>query len=216
MKAGGRAEAMPAGGCPRDVKVFGIGLHKTGTSTLGACFRILGYRVMGYSQALFERAVAHDDPAPALEVVERYDAFHDWPWPLIYRELDRQFPGSKFILTVRENTDAWLQSLMQHALRTRPFGPNRKLVYGYRYPHKHQQAHIEFYLQHNRQVRKYFEGRSDFMELCWERGDGWEALCTFLGRPIPDQPFPHFNSRSAHTTGLSKRMINRILAYLCD
>jgi hypothetical protein len=199
-----------------NVKVFGIGLNKTGTSTLGECFRILGYRVMGCSRELLERAVLYRDPGPAFAVAERYDAFQDWPWPLIYRELDRQFPGSKFILTVRENEDVWLQSLMQHSLRTSPFRHCRKLAYGFSYPFKHQRAHIEFYRRHNRQVRRYFEGCRDFIELCWEHGDGWEGLCTFLETPIPDQPLPHVNPRAADTAKLRRRMINGILAHLCD
>ncbi len=37
----------------------------------------------------------------AFKLVEQYDAFQDNPWPMLYRELDRTFAGSKFILTVR-------------------------------------------------------------------------------------------------------------------
>ena len=25
-------------------------------------------------------------------------------------------------------------------------------------------------------------------------GDGWEPLCTALGVPVPDEPFPHTNT----------------------
>ena len=30
--------------------------------------------------------------------------------------------------------------------------------------------------------------------LEWTAKDGWEPLCKFLGKDIPDQPFPHTNA----------------------
>jgi hypothetical protein len=30
--------------------------------------------------------------------------------------------------------------------------------------------------------------------LVYEVGEGWEALCRFLGCPIPDEAFPRVNS----------------------
>jgi len=33
--------------------------------------------------------------------------------------------------------------------------------------------------------------------LEYELGSGWEPLCKFLGKPIPDEPFPHINEREA-------------------
>lgn len=29
--------------------------------------------------------------------------------------------------------------------------------------------------------------------LVFEVKQGWEPLCKFLGKPVPDQPFPHVN-----------------------
>lgn len=29
--------------------------------------------------------------------------------------------------------------------------------------------------------------------LVFEPSQGWEPLCKLLGKPIPDQPFPHLN-----------------------
>lgn len=37
--------------------------------------------------------------------------------------------------------------------------------------------------------------------LEWDTEDGWEPLCQFLQKPIPDEPFPHANDRS----GFQKR-----------
>ena len=44
--------------------------------------------------------------------------------------------------------------------------------------------------------------------LEYRLGSGWEPLCTFLGKPIPDVPFPHANDQKGlrEMTGLiSKR-----------
>lgn len=30
--------------------------------------------------------------------------------------------------------------------------------------------------------------------LEWSVEDGWEPLCEFLGKPVPDEPFPHENA----------------------
>jgi hypothetical protein len=29
--------------------------------------------------------------------------------------------------------------------------------------------------------------------LEYKLGSGWEPLCTFLGKPVPHEPFPHLN-----------------------
>lgn len=30
--------------------------------------------------------------------------------------------------------------------------------------------------------------------LEWSVEDGWEPLCSFLGKPVPGEPFPHVNA----------------------
>lgn len=51
-----------------------------------------------------------------LEKFVRYHgvAFQDVPfsWPNIYKILDRMFPNSKFILTVRDSSDQWYNSVV--------------------------------------------------------------------------------------------------------
>lgn len=69
------------------------------------------------------------------------------------------------------------------------------------------------YLLHNKEVRDYFKDRpDDFLEVNWENGDGWELLCDFLGKEIPDRPFPHAN-KGKYT--LWQKMTRR-LHYLVD
>ncbi|MEB3265588.1 MAG: sulfotransferase [Cyanobacteriota bacterium] len=180
---------------PARAKVFGIGLNKTGTTTLQECGKILGYRCSSCDRSLLDDVATRGDLSRVQRVVDQHDFFEDWPWPLIYRQLDHLYPGSKFILTVRQSTDTWLRSLRSHALRTSPRRHCRKLAYGYNYPQGHEQEHLDFYERHNQEVRTYFQNRpNDFIELCWENGDGFKELCTFLGCDIPQVPFPHANS----------------------
>jgi hypothetical protein len=195
------------------MKVFGIGLNKTGTTTLGECGKVLGYRVKSCDRVLLEDVILRRDFIPIKEVICEYDLFEDWPWPLVFRELDQLFPGSKFILTTRLEEESWLSSLKLHSMKTRPKGHCRKLAYGYNYPNRHEQAHLEFYRRHNSNVRAYFKGRDkDFLEVCWERGHEWTELCDFLGKDIPVIPFPHENKGSDQQSGWVRFWTNRILS----
>ena len=95
-------------------KIFGIGLNKTGTTTLGQAGRMLGLSCTSCSPSLLRQIVKDRDMSSVAEAVGAYDLFEDWPWPLIYKQLDEMFPGSKFILTTRKSEEAWLNSLKKH------------------------------------------------------------------------------------------------------
>lgn len=171
-------------------KVFGIGLNKTGTTRLGICLRTLGFR-----HAPFAGRFVEDAKAGKLEELFRFaedwDSFEDWPWPLVYRDLEERFPGSRFILTTRRDADTWFDSLRGHAERTGPT-EERRLAYGHEMPHGHRVEHRRFYDEHNRAALRYFEGRPEsFLHVCWDSGAGWPQLCAFLGVDIPREPFPH-------------------------
>ena len=46
-------------------------------------------------------------------VATSYDAFRDNPWYLLYAELDRRFPKSRFILTTRDE-NSWVRSALRY------------------------------------------------------------------------------------------------------
>jgi hypothetical protein len=93
-------------------KIFGVGFHKTGTSSLGAAFQQLGYRVAGQNVAM-DPDIGRHAAEIVFGMVPLYDAFRDNPWPLFYRELDARYPGSKFILTIRPSSE-WFASVVRH------------------------------------------------------------------------------------------------------
>jgi len=174
------------------VKIVGVGLNRTGTSTLGACLQHWGLRHMTVSRAAFDLWRA-GDLGTLLDVVAQYDSFEDWPWPLVYKAIDQAYPGSRFILTTRRDADSWFESLCAHAARTGPTD-YRRYIYGHEMPHLHKAEHVRYYERHNEEVREHFRARpDDLLEVCWETGSGWHALGAFLGRPVPDLPFPHVN-----------------------
>lgn len=188
----------PPAAPPFDRKVIGVGYNKTGTTTLGACLKILGSeRHTSISrEALLLNYVGETDAV--LRLMDYYTSFEDWPWPLVFREAYDRFPDAKFILTTRADEDVWFESLTNHAERgTRGGKPNiRRYVYGFDDPTEDRSHHITAYRTHNDAVREFFADKpGSLLEVCWERGDGWKELCGFLGVPVPDAPFPHMNRK---------------------
>ena len=116
-------------------KVFCLGLSRTGTTSLCAALQDLGYDAVHFPLSLYTQShligTAHFSPKldlppykkwrrkkeikalgliNPLEILNSSDAFGDLPIPLYYKELDKLFPGSKFILTTRA-LDKWLNSM---------------------------------------------------------------------------------------------------------
>lgn len=181
----------------RRAKVVGIGLPKTGTTTLGYCFRRFGYKHRGYDMGLALQA-KRNQLSGILEETRQYEAFEDWPWFMVYKEIDQIFADSKFILTVRKDTETYVRSLKAH--HEREGIRNKDFVKPYWWDEVHgvapdqwdYQRSAKRYETHNREVLEYFRGRpNDFLMVCWENGDGWAKLSKFLNRRCPDEPFPH-------------------------
>lgn len=184
-----------------DGKIFGIGFHKTGTSSLARALDMLGYNVTS-SFGLTDTNIAETVVSQAYGIVPQFDAFQDNPWPIIYRELDEQFPNSKFILTIRP-TEKWLNSVVQH------FGGRttvmREWIYGVGDPRGNEAIYRARYEQHNDEVRGYFVSRpGQLLILNLTEGEGWEKLCPFLNAPIPTDPFPHTNSHAERNKLVNK------------
>ncbi len=174
------------------MKVLGVGLHKTGTTTLGACLKHFGLKHQAWTAEGFGMWIdnRHEE---LLKIAEQYDSFEDFPWALMYEQFDREFPGTRFILTRRIDGETWFRSVCNHSKGTGPHEVNLH-VYGNELPYGQQAEYIAIYENHMKEVRTYFKDRpQDFLEVCWEAGDGWNEICGFLGVDIPDMPFPHCN-----------------------
>lgn len=179
-------------------KVIGIGLPKTGTTSLGYCFRRFGFKHRTFDMDLAYQ-VKLNNLAPAIEEARKFETFEDWPWFLIYRELDQTFPDSKFILTLRKDTETYVASLKGHHDRQGIRDERYVKPYYWDVVHGHDPVAWDYeksaqrYERHNREVLEYFGDRinKDLLVVCWEHGDGWAELSRFLNKAAPDEPFPH-------------------------
>lgn len=191
-------------------KVFCIGFQKTGTTSLYAALTTLGYKtaaVVGRDWSADRLAV--EGAELCVRTMREFDAAQDMPWPLFFRELDAAYPGSKFILTVRD-AERWFASIEGH------FGANpdemQAFVYGRRAaaPAGNKARYLDAYQRHEQGVRAYFADRpGDLLVMDLERGDGWKDLCGFLGAPVPDEAFP-IRNRSTERRTISFRIRKRL------
>jgi hypothetical protein len=195
-------------------------MHKTATSSLHKAFQALGFDSFhwgaGESPLIWQEMNAtnetyrHTSEGYLTDVhvgrsktLERWYALSDNPIPLLYKQLDKAYPGSKFILTVREEQD-WLRSVER--LWDKRYNPTRWVWDAYPFSnHIHtvlygqKDFNAEIFLAryrcHNQEVQQYFKERpDDLLILNIPLGEGWEPLCEFLGKPIPDAPFPWNNN----------------------
>ena len=172
--------------------IIGTGFQKTGTSSLREALRILGYRVKDTSHRPLI-PILKGDYERVLQMLEGYDAVEDTPWYMIYRELDRLIPGSKFIHTIRDE-ESWYRSVSRHIGHLR--NPMHEWIYGRGkgLPKDHPENTISVFRKHNEEVLEYFRDRpDDLLVVDFTKGAGWDELCAFLDHPIPGEPFPHAN-----------------------
>ncbi len=168
-------------------KVFEVGMPKTGTTSLGAAFRLLGLRTLGWAPKVHFEFTKRGDPEPALELALDHEAFEDGPWHnLPVRLLDSRFPDSKYILLEREGDD-WYESMCSE------YSDPKHVWF-------HQLGKQEWMLRKDNKyqgVLNYFSSRpQDILVMnIVDAGDGWDKLCPFLELPIPDAPFPWLNRR---------------------
>lgn len=164
------------------MKIFGIGLSRTGTTSLTQALTVLGLRARHY---FFD-----------LDAIEQLDAATDTPIARAYKQLDRAYPGSRFVLTVRDMDD-WIASCRNFFdSPPEPGSDEEQLaldIYGC--IGFDEQKFRARYVAHLEGVQEYFANRpSDLLIMNICNGDGYELLCPFIGRPIPSEPFPHYNS----------------------
>ena len=206
-------------------KVFCIGLYKTGTKTIAQCLQQLGFNhhkpVKDFAYGI-SREILSGDYKTAFKLVEEYDAFGDWPWPLIYPQLAHKFPEAKFILTLRESEIAWLNSAIRHAHSAWEAGDlDAHLefidsVIGSD-PIRSQDRFLHYYRTHAWAVRHFFEKSlgepNRLLIMNWgNAARGWDALAGFLEKPAPaaDTPVPHVNKSSPNALAASEENLVKL------
>jgi hypothetical protein len=206
------------------MRVLGVGLSRTGTTSLHQALQLLGLKSIHYDKVRLNDVLDGTNAHPDFRRYDDVDAVLDIPSAAFFEELLAAYPACKAILTIRD-IESWWQSMVAHYGRRPPvetatrwqrlrarFDADlrdqlevnrfktllRNHVYGsvtaqeFMYKKK--------YVMHNeRVIAKVPADRLLVMNIC--DGQGWEALCPFLGLPHPGVPFPHVNAVATVTDG---------------
>ena len=169
------------------MKIFGIGLPKTGSSSLKHALWELGFKKGG--------VYLMDDPDAEVFVGD----YNCLPMGK-YKSLDEKYPDARFILTARQTPETWYTSVERWAEKYKDhegLRKQRKSMYGYEMPVR--EPFIRMYEDHLDNVWDYFANKypedweTKLLQVSWDSGDGWLTLCQFLGAPVPEKDFPHKN-----------------------
>ena len=202
------------------MKVIGTGVGRTGTLSLKAALERLGFGPCFHGRHVLDhpdrlpmwRAAAAGEPVDWRALFAGYTSTVDWPGAAFWRPLVEEFPSARFILTVRD-AQGWYDSVSRTIFRMFGDGPadervaearrtvpgldmftefHRTMIwdgfFGGRFADR--EHAIRIYEQHNAAVRRAIP--ADRL-LTIAPGAGWVPLCSFLGVPVPPEPYPHLN-----------------------
>jgi hypothetical protein len=199
---------MDSSGVASRPRVFGIGLNKTGTSSLHEALVTLGYRSLHWGGAtsppLVSRAIQEGRPLLTyLDEHDALDAFSDiQPLVLRFAQLDEEYPGSRFIYTTRD-LDGWLRSRTHHVKRNNVRQTRGKYVGSFLTVDIEEWTAL--WVEHDAHVRAHFADRpNDLLVMNIAGGDGYDVLCPFLGVPEPPLPFPWHLRGPVRRTGTAR------------
>lgn len=174
-------------------KLFIISLPRTGTTSISVAMLEQGFKVAhtAFTKRAFELA----------DVVSDAPCFSD------YKELDIQFPGSKFVY-INRDMDQWIPSaqmlLKKMQARLDPisgtFSPVLKRSFNEAFAlstteNPHTKEHLAAcYLKHKKDVFSYFSDRDDFFSVTLSEQGSLARLLDFLGLEIKNsKEFPLLN-----------------------
>jgi Sulfotransferase domain len=207
--------------------VIGAGFGRTGTLSLKVALEQLGFGPCMHMIPLLQdperssliRKAAEGDVDSLDVVLDGYRAAVDWPMAYFWRELADRHPAAKVILTVRD-ADKWYDSADKTIHAAANAGRDSGTIdpdvlsmidatvwdgtFDGRFGDR--AATIKRFVEHNEQVRREIPAER---LLVFEVAQGWEPLCSFLGVPVPETPFPRLNDTAAFHDGLAARQRQR-------
>lgn len=193
-------------------KIFGIGLARTGAQSLTKALHHLGFHTAHETNPFTGEILCLDDAF-------LFDGYTGSPACVIFDTLYYTFPNAKFIHTVRP-TSSWIASFNRHfrARASTPTGagaapPGAALpgaaagvgLHGVERALSHGALYDRYTdplaarAAHEARVRQFISAgdATRFLEFDVFAGDGWEKLCAFVNRPIPEGAFPWVNRHGA-------------------
>lgn len=195
------------------IELIGAGFGRTGTLSLKIALERLGLAPCYHMSEVFQHPehVAVWGAALAAKPIDwdalflGYRATVDWPGCHFWRELAQHLPDAKVLLTVR-NAQSWYDSVHEtiyqvlrgaappdptfaawHAMVTQLIDVQ---TFAGRFDDRDHA--IGVFERHNEAVQRSIPRER---LLVYEVAQGWEPLCEFLGRAVPDEPFPRVNSK---------------------
>tara|TARA_A100001037_G_C15137723_1_gene631999 strand:+ start:725 stop:1375 length:651 start_codon:yes stop_codon:yes gene_type:complete len=193
------------------ISVIGAGWGRTGTLTMKYALETLGYLKCHHMAEVINNpgedqrwlAAYEGEATNWNDFLADYQATVDWPSCHFYKELADYYPEAKVILTVRD-PETWYESARETIFRVIKQGiKNRKVEtksnLGYQLVIK---AALNGDTSKENAIRK-FKAHIETVKqnidparlLMFEVKNGWEPLCSFLEKRIPDEPFPKINTR---------------------
>ena len=97
------------------LEVLDVGAPRTGTQSMHVAMNILGLNTLHSGYSFLKRApwceyvFANGSLEDAMATLEGYDAAMDEPFQLVYEEIMRAFPKTKFVLTISD-PERWYES----------------------------------------------------------------------------------------------------------
>lgn len=155
----------------------------------------------------FYKAYHNRDKADWDRIYEKYTAAVDWPTATFYKELIVQYPEAVVILTVRD-ADSWYKSMKNTVANDAKKEEEMKIPMLQRF-HKmaydvcgegeplnpvkfaDEEKTKKFFIDHIEEVKRHVPAAR---LLVLELGEGWDRLCSFLGKDVPDTPYPSTNA----------------------
>ena len=187
------------------LQVIGAGFGRTGTDSMKVALEAIGLGPCHHMKALLAdpeqmqhwRWIAAGNTPDWDETFANYRSAVDWPSAFYWRQLAAHFADAKVLLTLR-SADSWYESFSRTILpvleaRTTPESVgNRVILEGVFGGRADDRAHAIAVFERN--TAEVMAAIPPERLLVFNVGDGWEPLCRFLGKPVPETPFPRKNS----------------------
>ncbi len=201
------------------LKVIGAGLPRTATTSqklaleqlgFGPCYHMSEALDQPDHWALWEAAGAGGS-VDWEAIFSGWGSTTDAPGCHFYQQLAAVYPDAKVVLSERD-PEKWFASTQNtvttpgvaamHAARG-TLGMCEAVGWGTDPRLRDRTWMLERYHRHNAEVKAWVPPAR---LLVYKVSDGWEPLCRFLGRPVPDTPFPQVNSTDDFKAMIGRRV----------
>ena len=187
----------------RTPKIFGVGLSRTGTTSLANAFRQIGLKVIHFDPNIifpFLRGPNHSN-FNYTGVYDDVDAVFDLPSAFLYQELLQVYPHAKFVSSFRDPV-SWFSSFSTY-LQSMGFliGSFTRRMHAQVYGSEEPDAAlwIKNFREHYLKVSTLIPATQLFsFDVLNAPADIMQQLCHFVGVTCENKSFPHANRRQDH------------------